>query len=69
MKKYRKAIRRVLHMFNYAKRVKDVRTALGASDSFWGIKLVAIADDEISIEDYEKMSNLYDAMMKYIDRM
>lgn len=56
-------------MFNMAKRDKNFRTALNALDSFWGIKLVAIADDGISVEDFEKMQNLYDTMMRYIDRM
>jgi hypothetical protein len=69
MKKYRKAMRRIFHMFNMAKRDKNFKNALCALDSFWGIKLVAIADDEISIEDYEKMQNLYDAMLSYMSRM
>lgn len=56
-------------MFNMAKRDKNFRAAVCASDSFWGIKLVAIADDEISVADFEKMQNLYDAMLSYMNRM
>ena len=69
MKKYKKAMRRILHTFNMAKRDKNFKNALSASDWFWGIKLVAIADDEISVEDFDKIHNLYDAMLNYMSRM
>jgi hypothetical protein len=69
MKKYRKAMRRIFHMFNMAKRDKNFKIAFSALESFWGIKLVAIEDAEISVEDFEKIQNLYDPMMRYIDRM
>lgn len=69
MKKYKKAIRRILHTFNMAKRDKNFKNALSALDWFWGIKLVAIADNEISVEDFEKIQNLYDTMLRYMGRM
>lgn len=69
MEKYKKAIRRILHMFNMGKRNKSVHIACNALNAFWGMKLVAMADSEVSLKDFDKMQALYNAMDEYTRSM
>lgn len=69
MRKYKKAIRRILHMFNMGKKSKNVHIVCNALNAFWGMELVAMADSEVSLEDFDKMQALYNAMDGYTRNM
>ena len=62
MKKYKSAMRRALHRFNYAKRLHCLNAVISAMDCMHGIRMVAMGDDQVSYEDFAKMVKIYDAM-------
>lgn len=64
MEKYKKAIRRALHRFNYYKRLHLLNEAISAIDCMQGITMVAMRDDQVTCEDYTKMAQLHGAMLK-----
>lgn len=69
MEKYKKAIRRALHMFNYSKRMHHISGAKVSNGEMQGIIRVATYDDEISAEDFSKMMDLHKAMSNKIFEM
>lgn len=69
MEKYKMAIRRALHMFNYSKRINHITGAKVSDGEMQGIIRVATYDNEISSEDFSKMMDLHQAMSKKIYEM
>lgn len=62
MRKYKKAIRKILHTFNWAKRNHHNRLARELTDSMHGITRVAMEDEQVTSADFVKMLNIHDAM-------
>ena len=69
MEKYKKAIRRALHMFNYSKRQNHISGAKVSNGEMQGIIRVATYDNEISDEDFLRMMDLHKAMTNKIFEM
>ena len=69
MEKYKKAIRRALHSFNYCRRIHHITGAKVADGEIQGIIRVATYDSEVSDEDFSKMQNLHRAMFNKIFEM
>lgn len=69
MEKYKKAIRRALHSFNYSRRMHYITGAKVADGEIQGIIRVATYDSEVSDEDFSKMQNLHRAMFNKILEM
>ena len=69
MEKYKKAIRRALHSFNYCRRIDYIIGAKVADGEIQGIIRIATYDSEVSDEDFSKMQNLHQAMFNKILKM
>lgn len=69
MEKYKMAMRRALHMFNFCRRMHHISGAKVANGEMQGIIRVATYDNEISNEDFSKMMDLHKAMSNKIFEM